>query len=143
MPKKHTEIHGKARLIQGKYLVITTPRKRGEKYVDVTSTYLVEDVCPDPRCADPAFSLTKGELRIVPCFDENGQAVDDKRFEPTGEIWHVHVDEWGPSCDCPWRTFNPNSPVCKHAKAMQALGLLKKNKPVSKRISREALSADD
>jgi len=107
------EVHGTAKLTEGKYLTITTQAKRGKKMVPNVQTYLVEDVNPDPEVAYPAYSLTKGEFAA-----EDGQAV----FVPSGDVWHVSVREWGAECDCPHRTFNPNAPVCKHAKAMQAVG---------------------
>ena len=115
------EVHGKARLSPcGKYLTITTKRKRGKKVEDNVCTYFVQDVCPDHSIANPAYSLSKGDLVV----GDDGTATFT--FSPGGEVWHVSVGAFGAACDCPRATFNPNSPLCKHAKSAKAVGLLEK-----------------
>lgn len=92
---------GTARRV-GRWLILKTQRKRGKKYVDYVSIYLVEDTRPDPRVADPAFTLTK---------------------VGTETVWHVGVTKFGPVCDCPSALRGPGR--CKHAKGLMAVGLLK------------------
>ena len=94
-------------------LVITTPAgkprrlKSGEMSREPRhiSVYLVTDLRPDKRVADPAFRLTK----------LNGD----------GEAWDVHVDAHGASCSCPdvdWR--GNHKEACKHVLACRAVGLI-------------------
>jgi hypothetical protein len=126
---KTKEVHGSARLSEdGKYLTITVQAKRGAKYIENKQVYLVEDVNPHPNVANPAYSLTKGTLTKTFEVDDAGHEVEVTEFVPTSEVWHVSVGPWGPDCDCPHRTFNPNSPICKHGKAMVAVGKLSENK---------------
>lgn len=129
------EVHGSARLSPcGNYLTVTTMSKRGKKMVPNVVTYKIEDVRPDPRVADPAYSLTKGTMvgRDVPavrCVEGTNHAIPFvdtiQEFIPSGEVWHVSVGQYGPACDCPHATYNPNSPLCKHAKAMIAVGKIR------------------
>ena len=116
---KQQEVHGKARLSPcGKYLTITTQRKRGKKVEDYVCTYFVQDCCPDHAVANPAYSLAKGELVV----GEDGAATFT--FSPGGEVWHVHVGAYGTDCSCPAKTFG--QPACKHVRAAKAVGLLEK-----------------
>lgn len=101
------EPHGVARLTHGgKLLVVTTQAKRGKKLVPNVVAYAVTDAKPDPSVAFPVYALTKED----------------------GTVWHVSVNEWGASCDCPHATFRGgNSRVqCKHIAAAMATGLLPK-----------------
>lgn len=125
------EIRGKARLSDdGRFLTITTMAKKGSKYVENVQTYLVTDVRPDPRVAYPAYALAKGKIvqaKELPITEDKYAYSDTEEFVLTGEVWHVSVNpKWGLDCDCPHRTFHPNAPACKHAKAAQAVGLLPK-----------------
>lgn len=63
--------------------------------------YAVEDLQPDQRVAKKAFRLTK----------------DD------GIFWDAHMDEWGFGCTCADASFDPKREVCKHAVALQIVGL--------------------
>lgn len=105
-------------------LTIKTKAKRGKKMVDNVQTYLVEDSRPDTRVADPAYSLTKGMLIPLSMEEAIATGGETHKWVASGDVWHVSVNEWGPECDCPHRTFNPDSPLCKHARAMKAVGLL-------------------
>ncbi len=97
-------------------LTITTNVMKGTKASFNAVTYQVEDLHPDELVANPAFALFK----LGP--NEGGETVR------TGEVWHVAVETYGPTCSCPHATFRgANSKVpCKHTKAMQAVGLLPK-----------------
>jgi len=97
---------GSARYSDGK-LTITTQAKRGKKTVPNVVVYTVEDVRPDPRVAYPAYALKK----------------DD------GEVYHVAVDKFGPTCSCPHATFRGQESrvPCKHVLAMIAVGLVTKS----------------
>lgn len=100
-------------------LKITTRAKRGKKYVDHTSHYIVQDSQPDTRVANPAFRLAKVENVA------EGELADPE-WKPTGEVYHVAIEQFGPTCDCPHHTFRgSNSKVgCKHVLACQVVGLL-------------------
>ena len=62
--------------------------------------YRIADLRPDPRVAEPAYSLTKED----------------------GTVYHVAVDEWGPRCDCADTTYRKRH--CKHIRALQVIGFL-------------------
>ena len=96
-------VHGSARYLDG-VLTITTQAKRGKKMVPHVVNYTVADLRPDPRVADPALSLTKAD----------------------GEVYHVAIETFGPTCSCACATFRgSNSKVpCKHILACQVTGLL-------------------
>lgn len=112
------QVHGTASLSEdGRILTITTMRKKGTKSVPNTTQYLVEDSRPDRRVASPAFSLTKGSLDVL----DDGEEVFCPSWE--GEVWHVAVNEYGPTCDCQHATYS-GSGQCKHVGAMLKLGLL-------------------
>jgi len=98
-------IHGTANYKDG-VLTIKTKAKRGKKYVENVQVYEVCDLDPDPRCAYPAFSLRK----------------------KSGEVWHIAVETYGPTCSCPHATFRGGNSreVCKHISAARAVGLLPK-----------------
>lgn len=88
--------------------------------VDNIQTYLVEDARPDPMVCSPAFRLTKGRV-ITDAFDPSPYCLGE--FEPSGEVYHVGFNEWGPFCDCGHATFRGSNSmeVCKHAKSVKAL----------------------
>ena len=112
-------------------LKITTIVKRGKKEVEHTTLYRVHNINPDPRVAEPAFSLTKGEVKLTPgLFKEGGEMPETPIFtpSPTAEVYHVAIEQFGPTCSCPHATFRGqnSSSVCKHVVAMRAVGLLPK-----------------
>lgn len=96
---------GTARYEDGK-LTIITEAVRGKKTVKLKVVYVVTDLAPDRRVANPAFRLTKDN----------------------GEFYDVALMQYGPVCSCPHATFRgANSRVpCKHCKALAAVGLLRK-----------------
>jgi hypothetical protein len=76
------------------------------------TVYQVEDLCPDPAVASPAYRLTKAGPGLF--------------SEPTA--YDVAVTEHGAVCSCPdfiYRRANDPEP-CKHIRAMRAKGLLPK-----------------
>lgn len=104
--------HGHAKL-DGDILTVTAI-VRGKP---VVSVFQVEDSRPDVRVADPAYKLTK-------------VAAVDGELKPTGEVYHVCVDDYGPRCDCADSTYRGSiKDCCKHARAMRAVGLLPKGFP--------------
>lgn len=97
-------------------LTITVDAKRGKRAVQLQTRYLVENLNPDPEVAFPAFSLTKGK------------SCKTGEWEPQGDVWHIAVETFGPTCSCPHATFrgaNTQS-VCKHVLGARAVGLLPK-----------------
>lgn len=90
-------------------LVITTPtgapRKDGTRRMK-TSVYVVTDLHPDKRCADPAYRLEK---------------LTDGR-----ESWEIHVDKHGPNCSCGHSNFRGQNTeeCCKHIMAARKVGLV-------------------
>jgi hypothetical protein len=94
-------------------LTITTHAKRGERTVKLMVFYAIKDLYPDRRVANPAYSLKK-------CNLENGYLVK------TELEYHVAVEKFGPTCSCAHSTFRGKNSreVCKHVKAMRAVGLL-------------------
>lgn len=149
---KTTEPHGRASL-KGDLLTITTQAKRGPKLVENRQYYRVVDLRPDKRVAHPAFALQKMELAVGPCdlcvgvggtlvfIVADGVLLDRSAtckacggdgekltLEPTGEEWHVAVNEWGPQCSCPDRLFRgeKSGAKCKHIRAAMAVGLIPK-----------------
>lgn len=91
--------HGTVRFEAG---ILTITAKLDGK--EVVTAYKVEDVRPDKRIANPAYSLTK----------------DD------GTVYHVAVTQWGPACDCPDNTYRRErtGEACKHLRACMAVGLI-------------------
>lgn len=88
-------------------LVITTMRKKGKKMVPLRVVYVVRNANPDPRVAHPAYSLTKED----------------------GTVYHCSHAEFGARCDCfdgEKREKLGTGGGCKHARALQAVGLLPK-----------------
>lgn len=86
-------------------LTLTVMRKHGKRMKPLVTTYTVADCRPDPRVASPAFSLTK----------------DDS------EVYHVSANEWGVRCDCidgELREKRGTGDLCKHARSLQACGLM-------------------
>lgn len=99
--------HGTARLTHGgRFLTVTTHRKRGKKSVPMTQTYVVEDARPDPRVASPVLTLTKED----------------------GEQYHLSVNEFGTRCDCFAGEIGKKRGTghCKHILAAMSVGLLPK-----------------
>ena len=102
--------HGVCRIYRNEtVLTITTdhglPRKNGTQPQKV-SVYLVTDLHPDKRIADPAYRLQK--------------LTGDR------ECYEIHRDEWGFHCSCPDRIFRGerSGMRCKHLRAMIAAKLL-------------------
>ena len=123
--KPMNTVHGVARL-DGDRLTITTSAKRGKKMVPNVQTYLVENLCPDERVANPAWKLTKGVFVKAAC-DMSAAALEsgaDEEFKPSGEVWTVSVGEYGPECSCPHATFRTNGAQCKHIGSAIAVGLI-------------------
>ncbi len=109
------------------YLTIKTMLKRGKKMVEKQSIYRVTDCRPDVRVANPAYSLERGEFKLVQTVNGIGEECLDTVFVPDGEVWHVAVQQFGPTCDCPHNTYHPNTKNgCKHVLAALAVGLLEK-----------------
>ncbi len=107
--------HGSCRLYKAvDVLRIVTPsgamRKDGTRKLQ-THVYLVTNLNPDPRCANPAYKLEK--------ITSQGEA----------ECWEVHVDRYGPSCSCPDRTYRDDGHHCKHIAALKVTGLLPSRMP--------------
>ena len=113
---------------KGGILTITTLAKRGTKTVEHTCHYRVQNVHPTPSVATVAFSLTKGEIELIPGLNDDGEMIETPLFTPGAEVYHVAKTEFGPTCSCAHATFRGhNSRVpCKHCLACQAVGLLPK-----------------
>ena len=113
-------------------LKVVTLVKRGKKIVENCTYYRVENLNPDVRVANQAYSLVKMELAVAPCDYCGGARPckacngdgDKLTLAPTGEVWHVAKRDFGPECSCPHYEFHPNGGLCKHARSMQAVGLL-------------------
>lgn len=106
-------------------LTITVDQKRGKKIVQNKQTYRVTNVNPDVRVANPAFELTKGEMRPL---DLLSNSTDSEEFVPSGEVYHVHKDEFGIHCNCPQGEIREKYGVrerCKHAIALVKIWLIK------------------
>ena len=97
--------HGTVRLsADKKQLVVVTMRKKGKKRVRHAVAYKVQDVNPDKRVANPAYSLTKLD----------------------GTVYHVAQTEFGPTCSCGdanWRGSEKRA-ACKHILSLRAVKLL-------------------
>lgn len=117
-------IHGTVKLSKdGRILTITTQAKRGAKMVDNVQNYLVEDSFPDVRVASPAFKLTKVMI-VARASDMSAEALESgasAEIKPTGDVYHVHFDEWGVHCDCAHAVYRGKNSreVCKHCLAIQ------------------------
>ena len=113
---------------QPPYLTIKTMVKRGKKMVEKQTIYRVTDVKPTPSVAHPAYSLERGEFKIVQTVNGIGEECLDTVFVPDGEVWHVHRDAYGNHCSCPHATFRGHGSKvqCKHVASMLATGILTK-----------------
>lgn len=96
---------GTARLTHGgRFLTVTTMRKRGKKNVPLVVTYVVSNPGSDPAVAFPVLALTKED----------------------GVTYHCAITEWGARCDCVDGEIREKrgSGRCKHIRSLVAVGLL-------------------
>lgn len=117
------------------FLTITTDAKRGKKTVHVKQVYLVENLYPDERVANPAFALKKGSMVQAAC-DLSAAALEcgaKEEFVLSGDVWHICVDEYGPRCDCPFATYRKSGEGvrCKHILSALATRLIPERSPVT------------
>lgn len=108
--------------LEGNILTVTTNAKRGKKIVKNETIYRLSDARPDARVAYPAVRMEKVELELAGVVGEK----DVFEFVPTGDVYHVHCDQWGVACDCPHATYRVRGSreLCKHAMALVAVGLM-------------------